>query len=132
MLIVAPRKYSTSQAAVSDSGIVTALISALRQSNRNTKSTSTISRIPTRSESERLSIASSTKFAGRKMCESIVDARQPRPHLVERLLDPVRDVEGVGPRELLDDQHQPVPAVDHGVADPSGWWSIFTWRRRRG
>jgi hypothetical protein len=45
------------------------------------------------------------------------DARQPGPHVVERGLHTVRDLAGVGPWELLDDQHEAGPVVADRVAD---------------
>ena len=46
-----------------------------------------------------------------------VDPRQARPHLVERLVDPARDVERVRPRELLDHHQEALVVVDDRVAE---------------
>src|SRR3990170_184046 len=83
VLIVVPRQARTSPAATSDSGIVTALIKALR-----------------RSEDARVDR----------------DPGKPGAQLVQRRLDPLRDLERVAPGELLDDQHEARAVVDDGVA----------------
>ena len=46
-----------------------------------------------------------------------LDALEARPQLLERLLDAAGDVERVGPRELLDDEHDARAVVDDGVAE---------------
>jgi hypothetical protein len=46
-----------------------------------------------------------------------LDPLQARSQLVERILDATRDIEGVRPRELLDDEHQARTVVDDGVPD---------------
>ena len=46
-----------------------------------------------------------------------VEAGEPGPHLVDGVLDALRDVERVPPRELLDDHHETRAAVDDRVAD---------------
>ena len=56
VLIVVCRQASTIIAAISDSGMVITLISALRQSNRNSSSTTSTRIEPTISDSVRLSI----------------------------------------------------------------------------
>ena len=71
VLIVAPRIYSTSPAAISDNGIATRLIRAVRHSKRKAKRTSTTSRQEMSSALVRLSTAILMKFADRKMVESI-------------------------------------------------------------
>ena len=62
-------------------------------------------------------MAISMNVAGRKIVVSISMPGQAGRELVERLLDAVGDVERVGPRELLDDEHQARAVVDDGVAD---------------
>ncbi len=57
------------------------------------------------------------KVAGRKIVRVDLDALETRTQLREGLLDAAGDVEGVGPRELLDDQHDPWAVVDDGVTD---------------
>jgi len=44
------------------------------------------------------------------------DPLQAGAHLVHGLLDAVRDLQRVGTRQLLDDQHDPLSLVDRGVA----------------
>jgi hypothetical protein len=46
-----------------------------------------------------------------------VDPRQTRPHLVERLVHPARDVERVRPREFLDHHQEALVVVDDGIAE---------------
>ena len=66
----------------------------------------TTSRQPSSSASLRFSIAISMNVAGRKIEESMATPGRRRLELGEGLLDAAGDVEGVGPRELLDDQQE--------------------------
>ena len=54
--------------------------------------------------------------AGRKIVVSISMPGRPGRISSMRVLDPSRDIEGVRPRELLDDEHQAGTVVDDGVA----------------
>ena len=65
----------------------------------------------------RLSIDSSMNVAGLKIVESISMPGRPGLQRRQRLLDAARDVERVGPRQLLDDHHQADFVVDDGIAD---------------
>ena len=66
---------------------------------------------------ERLLIDSSMNVAGRKIVGVDRDPGEAGLQLVERRLDSSRHVQGVRPRQLLDDEHQPVAVVDDGIAD---------------
>ena len=55
--------------------------------------------------------------AGRKIVVSISIPGRPGLQLSSACLDAAGHVEGVGPRELLDDEHQARAVVDDGVAD---------------
>ena len=46
-----------------------------------------------------------------------VQIRKTRPHRIQRVVDSLGDLQGVGPREFLDDEQQTRTAVDDGVAD---------------
>ena len=70
-LIDSPRTWSTTAAAMSDSGIEARLMNAVRHSNRKATRMSTTSAQPMRSAIVRLSIAISMNVAGRKIVESI-------------------------------------------------------------
>ena len=72
---------------------------------------------PSSSASVRLWIAVSMKSAGRKIVVSMSMPGRPGLHLVDRVLDALRDVERVAPRQLLDDQHEARTVVDDRVAD---------------
>ena len=72
VLIVCPRRCSTSNAAISDIGMATTLISALRHEKRNISRIRTTSAQPRSRASVRLWIARSMKSADRKMVGSIV------------------------------------------------------------
>ena len=87
VLIVAPRRWSTSTAAISDSGIATRLISAVRQSNRNATSTMTTSRQPMSSACVRLSMRPLDEVGRPEDRRVDLDAGQAGLQLVERLLD---------------------------------------------
>ena len=70
VLIVAPRQSSTSRVAMSDSGMVSRLISATRHSKRKSMRMTTTRRKPRTRACERLEIASLTKSACWKTCVS--------------------------------------------------------------
>ena len=55
--------------------------------------------------------------AGRKIVGSTATPLKRRLHLLQRLFDAAGDGQRVRAELLLDDQHQPGPAVDHGIAD---------------
>ena len=61
-------------------------------------------------------MASSMKVAGRKMVESILIPGRPGSSSAERRLHPPGHIEGVGPGQLLNDEHEARSVVDHGVA----------------
>ncbi len=107
---------STSAAPVSESGIATRLISALRHENMNSASTRTTRSEPRSSASVRLSIESSTNVAGRKIVVSILMPGRPGFMSLIASSTPLRHVERVGERELLDDEQEAGPAVDDRVA----------------
>ncbi len=65
MLRLSPQAWSASAAAISERGIAAALISAARQSARNTRSTITTSTPPKARACMTLPVATSTKLAGR-------------------------------------------------------------------
>ena len=67
VLIVTSRTYSTIAAAISDSGIATRLIRAVRHSNRNRMRITNTSTLPRISAFDRLWSACSIKLAGRKI-----------------------------------------------------------------
>ena len=70
-LRVAPSRESTSREHIKDNGMMLALINAIRHSNRNSRRTTTTSRLPASSDPVRLSIDISINVAGRKMVVSI-------------------------------------------------------------
>ena len=72
---------------------------------------------PSSSALVRLSIASSMKVAGRKIVVSISMPGSPGRSSSSAASTPSRDLERVGPGELLDDEHQARAVVDDGVAD---------------
>ncbi len=70
-LIATPCRLSTSRDAISDNGMIVALISATRHSYRKKSRMITTRTAPTSSDSVRLLIEVSMKVAGRKMVVSI-------------------------------------------------------------
>ena len=67
VLIVTSRAHRTMAAAISDSGMATRLISAVRHSNRNRMRITKTRTLPRISALDRLCSASSMKLAGRKI-----------------------------------------------------------------
>ena len=67
VLMVTSRTYRTIAAAMSDSGIATRLISAVRHSKRNTTRITKTRMLPRISAFDRLCSACSMKLAGRKI-----------------------------------------------------------------
>ena len=125
VLIVVPRQYRTSADAVSDRGIVIRLISALRQENRKSASTTTTSSAPRSRASDRLSIEIRTKVAGRKIVVSTSIGR--RPGCISAMASSTPSVTS---RVLAHGSFSTMsisPSPPLMTASPiSGWWSILT------
>ena len=115
MFTTAPDQYRMSPAVTSDMGIAVTLISAVRHSNRKSPMIRMTSRQPTSSASVRLSMASSMNVAGRKIVVSILMSVRPGRSSSMADSTPDGDVDGVGPGELLHDEHQARTVVDHRV-----------------
>ena len=103
---------------MSETGIATRPISAARQSNSSTPR-SERDQQDERPASARptLPTASSMNVAGRKSVESTSMPGQAGRQRGEGVLDARGHLEGVGARELLDDQEQARAVVDDRVAD---------------
>ena len=111
-LSVAPERSRTTAAATSDSGIVTSAMSAARQSKSSAPSMSAISRT---ADHQRQGDVADRCVDERRRAEHgrvDVDAGQAGLHRGERRLHVARHLEGVGVRELLDDQDEPVAVLD--------------------
>src|SRR5262249_55218885 len=116
VLMVAPEYEITNNAATSDRGIAVRLMTAVRQSYRNTTRMTATSMQPTRSAFLRLSMARSMNVAGRKMVGSMRTSFS-RGRSLDGGLDAAGQFQGVRLRLLLDDEQDAGAVVDHGVAD---------------
>ena len=116
VLIDAPRKYSTSTAATSDSGIDTRLISAVAPLVQEGDEDQDDQRAADDQRDGQVAKDVSMNVAGRKIVASISIPGKPGRSSSRTPLDAVGDLERVGTRELLDHEQQAGLAVDDGVA----------------